>query len=94
MNVPLNAPNNDISSDDYMIEKIKPKKPTFGNVKLKIDCSKIGQSSTDYIVRNLRRYLKVQLVGGDLIYAEGKITPRCYNEVWLTLNCFDVRLMD
>lgn len=93
MNLFFNAPNNNVP-DDCAIEKIKPKKPTVGNGNLKIDCSRIGQSSIDYIVRILRRYLKVQLVGGNVIYTEGFINTRHYNEVWRTLDCFDVKLLD
>lgn len=64
--------------------------PTFGNVVLKIDCSKIGKTAIDYIVRDLKKWLDVTLAGGDTIYAEGTINYRHYAEVWRTLDCFDV----
>ena len=69
-------------------------KPTFGNALLKIDCSKIAKSSIDYLVRTLRKFLNIQLVDGDLIYAEGKISGKHYVEVWKLIECFNVTVLD
>lgn len=68
--------------------------PTFGNVVLKIDCSKIDDTATDYLVRTLKKYLKVYLADGDLIYAEGSISGKNYDVIWKAINCFEVTVLD
>lgn len=60
----------------------KPRPPVSGNVSLIIDCSKMGKLATQNFAFSLQPFLKVQIIGGDTIYAEGRINPDDYSLVW------------
>ena len=75
------------------VKEIKPRKPLKGKIKLKIDCSTLGKSSINALAYVLKKYLRVQVVGGDTIYAEGTINNSKYNEVWRTIDLFQCNIV-
>jgi len=75
------------------VKEIKPRKPLKGKIKLKIDCSTLGKSSIDTLAYVLKKYLRVQIVGGDTVYTEGIISNSKYNEVWRTIDLFQCNIV-
>ena len=76
-----------------IVKEIKPRKPLKGKIKLKIDCSTLGKSSINALAYVLKKYLRVQVVGGDTIYAEGTISKSKYDEVWRTIGLFQCNIV-
>lgn len=79
---------------DNPTEYVPLDKSKCGNIKLKLDCSEIGESSINYLARMMKKYLKVYIVGGNLIYAEGRIEDKHYRKLWHIIDCFNVKLID
>lgn len=83
-----------ITADDSIdAEPIKPHKPAIGNVSLKIDVSQMGISAIETLASALKKYLLVRFIGGDTIYATGKISARHYNEIWNTIDLFNCKVI-
>ena len=70
-----------------------PRKPSIGNVTLKIDVSQLGISAVEYLSSVIRKYLAVQIIGGDILYATGKISSKDYNKIWSTLDSFQCKVI-
>ncbi|MBQ7703935.1 MAG: hypothetical protein IJT73_00680 [Selenomonadaceae bacterium] len=64
----------------------------MGNVNLKIDCSQLTGNDTLRLVNFLRKFLVVQVAGGDLIFASGRIDSHKYGNIWRVLNWLKVRV--
>lgn len=62
----------------------------MGNVSLRVDCARLDAAATADLAGQLGMFLKVQVVGGDLIFASGKITSSAYANVWIILRHYDV----
>lgn len=62
-----------------------------GNADLRIDCSRLAPAAIDELFDILCRFFgDIVLVGGDLIYARGRISHYDYSNVWRVLSRFDV----
>lgn len=61
-----------------------------GNVYLRIDCSRLRAEDIAVLAELIARFLAVQVVGGDLIFASGTIGGYDYDNVWKILDRYDV----
>ncbi len=98
--VPFDNPTKFISLDgkvtvdaEPLAQFATPRKPTIGNVTLKIDCSNLGASAIETLAACLRKFLAVNIIAGDTIYATGEISTRHYNEIWQTIDLFDCKVI-
>ena len=63
----------------------------MGNANLKIYCSRLKNEEVEDLARRLRLYFPIVLVvGGDLIFAEGRVESHDYNNAWRVINGYDV----
>lgn len=80
-------------SAEHIALIVKPRKPSIGYVTLKIDVSQLGISAIEYLSSVIRKYLAVQIIGGDILYATGKISSKDYNKIWSTLDSFQCKVI-
>lgn len=79
--------------NDNLAQVESPRKPSIGYVTLKIDISQLGISAVEYLYSVIRKYLAVQIIGGDILYATGKISSKDYNKIWSTLDSFQCKVI-
>ena len=99
--VPFDAPRKFVALDgrttietaDNTAQIVKPHKPEIGNVTLKIDVSKLGISAIEALSAALRKFLIVQFVGGDTLYATGEVSHKQYNIIWSTIDLFQCNVI-
>ena len=51
-------------------------------VSLKFDCRKMPKSAVIEFAEKLMMYMEVQIIGGSIVYAKGKVTNFEYARVW------------
>lgn len=64
----------------------------MGTVNLKIDCSKLNSNAILRLTEFFKKFLVVQVAGGDLILASGQIDSHDYSNVWRALHWYKVRV--
>ncbi len=61
-------------------------------VSLRFDCRKMESSAIEELAEKLMLYLSVQVIGGNIIYATGKVTHFEYQQIWDITDKYDVIL--
>ena len=59
-------------------------------ITLKIDCRNLAKSAIDELEEKLVRWLDVQILGEDIIFADGDVTEFAYNRIWEILDHYNV----
>ena len=62
-------------------------------VHLKIDCRKMKAKEITELAEKLMRYMAIQIIGGNTIYAKGRITNFEYGRIWDITDKYNV-IMD
>ena len=82
-----------LSNTDNLAQVVRPRKPSFGYVTLKIDVSNMGISAIENLTSCLRQFLFVTFIGGDTLYASGNISTKDYNKIWRTIDLFNCNVI-
>lgn len=59
-------------------------------VRLKIDCIRMEPVTTANLIKRLKEFMKVEVIGGDLLYATGDVEYHDYDKIWQILDAYDV----
>lgn len=57
---------------------------------LKLDCRKMSAKDTAELTEKLMHYMAVQIIGGNVIYAKGRVTNFEYGKIWDITDNYDV----
>ena len=91
--VPFDAPRKFVALDGRTTIETADNTAQIVKVTLKIDVSKLSISAIEALSAALRKFLIVQFVGGDTLYATGEVSHKQYNIIWSTINLFQCNVI-
>ena len=61
-------------------------------VTFKLDCHNLTPPEIEELAEKLTAYLEVEILGGDMIFADGEVTKFDYDRLWELVDKYDVIL--
>lgn len=60
------------------------------SVCLKLDCRKMSKKDITELAEKLMHHMAIQIIGGNVIYAKGRVTNFEYGKIWDITDNYDV----